>query len=92
MSKQKMVEDICPHLCIRCLFPVRHVYQILRNPNYEITGSLRLLYKVYPIELDLQPQLHQAVLFSHYSLSELSKGQLFLVEIPPPAFQGLARV
>lgn len=35
MSKQKMVEDICPHLCISCVSPLRHVYQILRNPNYE---------------------------------------------------------
>ena len=52
--------------------------------------SLRLLYKVHAIELDLQSQLHQVFLFSHYSLTELSKERLFLVEIPQPAFQGLA--
>ena len=52
--------------------------------------SLRLLYKVHTIELDLQSQLHQVFLFSHYSLAELSKERLFLVEIPQPAFQGLA--
>ena len=52
--------------------------------------SLRLLYKVHAIELDLQLQLHQVFLFSHYSLTELSKERLFLVEIPQPAFQGLA--
>ena len=52
--------------------------------------SLRLLYKVHSIELDLQSQLHQAVLFSHYSSTELSKERLFLVEILQPAFQGLA--
>ena len=52
--------------------------------------SLRLLYKVHAIELDLQSQLHQVVLFSHYSSTELSKERLFLVEILQPAFQGLA--
>ena len=46
--------------------------------------SLRLLYKVHAIELDLQLQLHQVFLFSHYSLTELSKERLFLVEIPKP--------
>ena len=35
--------------------------------------SLRLLYKVHANELDLQSQLHQVVLFSHYSSTELSK-------------------
>ena len=52
--------------------------------------SLRLLYKVHAIKLDLQSQLHQVVLFSHYSSTELSKEQLFLGEILQPAFQGLA--
>ena len=40
--------------------------------------SLCLLYKVHAIELNLQPQLHQVDLFSHYSLTELSKERLFL--------------
>ena len=52
--------------------------------------SLHLLYKVHTIELDLQSQLHQVFLFSHYSLTERSKERLFLVKIPQPAFQGLA--
>ena len=52
--------------------------------------SLRLLYKVHTIELDLQSRLHQVVLFSHYSSTELSKERLFLVEILQPAFQGFA--
>ena len=34
--------------------------------------------------------LHQVTLFSHYLLTELSKEQLFLVEILQPAFQGVA--
>ena len=33
------------------------------------------------IKLDLQSRLHQFVLFSHYSSTELSKERLFLVEI-----------
>ena len=49
--------------------------------------SFRLLYKVHAIELDLQSPLHQVVLFSHYSSTELSKEQLFLVEILQPAFE-----
>ena len=52
--------------------------------------SLRPPYKVHAIELDLQSQLHQVVLFSHYSSTELSKERLFLVKILQPAFQGLA--
>ena len=48
--------------------------------------SLRLPYKVHAIELDLQSQLHQVVLFSHYSSTELSKVRLFLVKILQPAF------
>ena len=52
--------------------------------------SLCLLYKVHAIELDLQSQLHQFVLFSHYSSTELSKEREFLVEILQLAFQGLA--
>ena len=52
--------------------------------------SLRLLYKVHAIELDLQSQLRRVVLFSHYSSTELSKERLFLLEILQPAFQGLA--
>ena len=52
--------------------------------------SLHLLYKVHAIELDLQSQLHQVVLFSHYSSTELSKEQLFPIKILQPAFQGLA--
>ena len=51
--------------------------------------SLRLLYEVHAIELDLQSQLHQVVLFSHYSSTELWNERLFLVEILQPAFQGL---
>ena len=51
---------------------------------------LCLLYKVHAIELDLQSQLHQVILFSHYSSTELSKERLFLLEILQPAFQGLA--
>ena len=38
----------------------------------------------------LQSQLHQVILFSHYSSTELSKERLLLVEILQPAFQGLA--
>ena len=52
--------------------------------------SLCLLYKVHAIEFDLQSQLHQVILFSHYSSTELSKEWLFLVEILQPVFQGLA--
>ena len=52
---------------------------------------LRLLYKVHAIELDLQSRLHQAVLFSHYSSSELLKERLFLVEILEPAVFPLSR-
>ena len=52
--------------------------------------SLHLPYKVHVIELDLQSQLHQVLLFSHYSSTELSKERLFLVKILQPAFQGLA--
>ena len=52
--------------------------------------SLRFLYKVHAIELDLQLQLHQGILFSHYSSTELSKERLLLIEILQPAFQGLA--
>ena len=51
--------------------------------------SLGLLYKVHAIELDLQLQLHQVVLFSNYSSTELSKERLFRVELLQPAFQGL---
>ena len=51
--------------------------------------SLRLPHIVHAIELDLQSQLHQVVLFSHYSSTELSKERLFLVKILQPAFQGL---
>ena len=53
--------------------------------------SLHLPYKVHVIELDLQSQLHQVLLFSHYSSTELSKERLFLVKILHPAFQGLAQ-
>ena len=53
--------------------------------------SLRLLYKVHAIKLYLQSRLHQAVLFSHYSSTELSKEQLFLVEILQPAVFPLSR-
>ena len=52
--------------------------------------SLRFLYKVHAIELDLQLQLHQGILFSHYSSTELSKEHLILIETLQPAFQGLA--
>ena len=41
--------------------------------------SLHLLYKVHAIELDLQSRLHQVVLFSYYSSTELSKERLFLM-------------
>lgn len=37
--KQKMVEDICPHLCIRCVSQLRYFYQILRIPHYEHNES-----------------------------------------------------
>ena len=49
--------------------------------------SLRLLYKVHAIELDLQSQLRRVVLFSHYSSTELSKERLFLLEILQPFFR-----
>ena len=52
--------------------------------------SLRLLYKVHAMELDLSSQLHQVILFSHYSSTELSKERLFLIEKLQPAFQALA--
>ena len=59
------------------------------RPSHTMTCccSLRLLYKVHAIELNLQSQLHQVVLFSYYSSTE----QLFLVEILQPAFHGLAQ-
>ena len=60
-------------------------FQHFESQTMTCCCSLRLLYKVHAIELDLQSRLHQAVLFSHYSSTELSKERLFLVEIQQSA-------
>ena len=65
-------------------------FQHFESQKMTCCCSLCLLYKVHAIKLDLQSQLHQVVLFSHYSSTKLLKEQLFLVEILQPAFQGLA--
>ena len=48
-------------------------FQHFESQTMTCLCSLRLLYKVHAIELDLQSQLHQVFLFSHYSLTEVSK-------------------
>ena len=66
-------------------------FQHFKSQTMTCCCSLRLLYKVHSIELDLQSQLHRVVLFSNYSSStELSKERLFLLEMLQAAFQGLA--
>ena len=65
-------------------------FQHFESQTMTCCCSLRLLFKVHAIKLNLQSQLHQVTLFSHYSSTELSKERLFLVKILQLAFQGLA--
>ena len=77
-------------LSIHRWFCLLRGFQHFESQTMTRCRSLCFLYKVQAIELDLQLQLHEVVLFSHYSLTELSKERLFHVEILQAAFQGLA--
>ena len=88
--KRRIRSPVQRQLKVYCWFCVSRGFQHSKSQAMSCCCSLHLLYKVHTIKLDLQSQLHQVVLFSHYLSTKLLKERLFRIEILQPAFQGLA--